>query len=37
MNPHEFEAGAKAEHYGESTTLGRAAGQALGEHTTAAA
>lgn len=32
MNPHEFEAGLKAEHYGEITTVDRAAGYALGEH-----
>ncbi len=32
MNPHEFEAGLKAEHYGEITTVERAAGYALGEH-----
>ena len=32
MNPHEFEAGLKAEQYGEITTVDRAAGYALGEH-----
>ena len=32
MNLHEFEAGLKAEHYGEITTVERAVGYALGEH-----
>jgi quercetin dioxygenase-like cupin family protein len=32
MDPHEFEASLKAEHYGEITTVDRAAGYALGEH-----
>ncbi len=32
MNPHDFEAGLKAEHYGEIATVDRAPGYALGEH-----
>ena len=32
MNLHEFEADLKAGHYGEITTVERAAGYALGEH-----
>ena len=32
MNPLEFEAGLKADHYGEITTVERAAGYTLGEH-----
>ena len=32
MDSHEFEAGLKAEHYDEITTVDRAVGYALGEH-----
>jgi quercetin dioxygenase-like cupin family protein len=32
MNPREFEASLKAEHYGEITTVDRPAGYSLGEH-----
>ena len=32
MNSHEFEAGLKAEHYDEITTVDRAVGYALGDH-----